>query len=210
VTRRLQNTSSRRCKAGIQRQSWLAYVWGDDHAESVGLAVMIGMLIGCGGGEELAKPLLAHRRRRPRRCSGAAARSRPGQAYELDVIVEGEPDEGAPPLTVKFRATSKGRGGPWKFAWDFGDGATSAEQNPTHIYEGRRVHRDSVTDQRNNTGNDEIDVFVERTRVRITGRPRRAALRPRQPAERRSSWSPSAAQPVWSAARHSSRRRASA
>src|SRR4029453_3691 len=55
---------------------------------------------------------------------------------ELDVIAEAEPDEGAPPLKVQFTASvEEEEGGPWTFAWDFGDGSKSAEQNPVHTYD---------------------------------------------------------------------------
>jgi PKD repeat protein len=45
-----------------------------------------------------------------------------------------EPREGtAAPLIVRFTDTSLGR--PVAWSWDFGDGMTSAEQNPVHTYE---------------------------------------------------------------------------
>jgi PKD repeat protein len=84
--------------------------------------------------------------------------------YELDVIAEAEPDEGAPPLKVQFTASvEEEEGGPWKFAWDFGDGNKSAEQNPVHTYAkvGEYTATLTVTDQKNNKGTDEIDIFVE-------------------------------------------------
>ena len=40
---------------------------------------------------------------------------------------------GAAPLTVSF--TDKSTGKPTSWSWDFGDGSTSTEQNPTHIYQ---------------------------------------------------------------------------
>lgn len=43
------------------------------------------------------------------------------------------PTSGAPPLTVQF--TDKSGGSPTAWAWDFGDGQTSTEQNPSHIYD---------------------------------------------------------------------------
>jgi len=45
-----------------------------------------------------------------------------------------EPIEGNTPLSVQFTDESAGNVTAW--AWDFGDGNTSFEQNPNHIYEG--------------------------------------------------------------------------
>ena len=44
----------------------------------------------------------------------------------------GTPTSGVVPLTVNFNDLSSG--GPTSWAWDFGDGATSTLQNPSHIY----------------------------------------------------------------------------
>ncbi|EKF87111.1 PKD domain-containing protein [Methanobacterium formicicum DSM 3637] len=43
------------------------------------------------------------------------------------------PTKGTVPLTVEFNDQSTGTN-PLTYAWDFGDGSTSAEQNPTHTY----------------------------------------------------------------------------
>jgi PKD repeat protein len=86
------------------------------------------------------------------------------EEYELDVIAEAEPDEGAPPLKVQFTASvEEDEGGPWKFEWEFGDGQKSTEQNPVHTYDkvGEYTATLTVTDQKNNKGTDEIDIFVE-------------------------------------------------
>jgi uncharacterized membrane protein len=77
--------------------------------------------------------------------------------YELDVIAEAEPDEGAPPLTVHFHGyVEEDEGGPWRFHWDFGDGASSEEQNPRHTYEsvGDYTAVVTATDRQGNTGTD--------------------------------------------------------
>ena len=86
------------------------------------------------------------------------------EEYELDVIAEAEPDEGAPPLKVQFTASvEEESGGPFSFKWDLGDGTTSTEQNPVHTYAkvGEYTATLTVTDQKGNKGTDEIDIFVE-------------------------------------------------
>jgi hypothetical protein len=124
-------------------------------------ACVLGALLGCGGeppAEDAPKPAMM-----PTTLPPAAAA--PDGAYELDVIVEAEPDEGAPPLAVQFHGyIEEDEGGPWTFAWDFGDGNKSTEQNPRHTYEqeGEYTATLVVTDQRTYTGSDEIDVFVEK------------------------------------------------
>jgi len=45
---------------------------------------------------------------------------------------DASPREGSVPLTVTFTDLSTGNPSGW--AWDFGDGASSAEQYPTHVY----------------------------------------------------------------------------
>jgi PKD repeat protein len=53
----------------------------------------------------------------------------------------GSPRSGLPPLEVQFSDTSTGTITSWR--WSFGDGRTSTEQNPSHIYE--RIGVYSVT-----------------------------------------------------------------
>jgi len=123
------------------------------------------VLAGCGGSETTTTtpPTTV-----PKVTATTAAPNAQGQdadeEYELDVIAEAEPDEGAPPLKVQFTASvEEDEGGPWKFEWDFGDGQKSAEQNPVHTYDkvGEYTATLTVTDQKNNKGTDEIDIFVE-------------------------------------------------
>jgi PKD repeat protein len=49
------------------------------------------------------------------------------------------------PLTVNFEATANGGCPPIAYAWDFGDGTTSAEQNPSHTYQAEGDYAPSLT-----------------------------------------------------------------
>jgi PKD repeat protein len=44
------------------------------------------------------------------------------------------PSSGSSPLTVNFTGGASGGVSPYTYVWDFGDGNTSASQNPTHTY----------------------------------------------------------------------------
>jgi PKD repeat protein len=130
-----------------------------------GLAVGLVSLVACGGGSQT--PPATSTTIAP--TAGSAPKAPPAAAeddaeYELDVIAEAEPDEGAPPLKVEFTASvEEETGGPFTFAWDFGDGQKSTEQNPVHTYDkvGEYTATLEVTNQKGNKGTDEIDVFVE-------------------------------------------------
>jgi PKD repeat protein len=131
-----------------------------------GLVAGLALLGGCGGGEAPTTTTAT-----PTTSTVAAPRTPttvPTAAedleYELDVIAEAEPDEGAPPLKVQFTASvEEETGGPFTFAWDFGDGGKSTEQNPIHTYDkvGEYTATLTVTNQKGNKGTDEIDIFVE-------------------------------------------------
>jgi len=130
-----------------------------------GLAVGLVFLGACGGGSET--PPTTNTTIAPA-AGGTMPKTPPvvedDAEYELDVIAEAEPDEGAPPLKVEFTASvEEETGGPFTFAWDFGDGQKSTEQNPVHTYSqvGEYTATLEVTNQKGNKGTDEIDVFVE-------------------------------------------------
>jgi PKD repeat protein len=55
------------------------------------------------------------------------------------------PDHGPAPLSVSFTDTSSGPVAAWH--WDFGDGATSTLQNPTHIYTETGIYTVALTAQ---------------------------------------------------------------
>ena len=86
-------------------------------------------------------------------------------ADELYVDLEGDPDEGAPPLTVKWTSTVEDGTPPYTYKWDFGDGTpASTEANPTHVYqkEGEFTATLSVSDSKGLTGSEEYDILVEK------------------------------------------------
>jgi len=86
-------------------------------------------------------------------------------AEELYVDLEGDPDEGAPPLTVKWTSTVEDGTPPYTYKWDFGDGSpASSEANPTHVYqkEGEFTATLSVSDSKGLTGSEEYDILVEK------------------------------------------------
>jgi hypothetical protein len=55
----------------------------------------------------------------------------------------GTPTSGAVPLSVEF--TDESTNAPTSWAWDFGDGDTSTDQNPTHVYEAPGVYTVALT-----------------------------------------------------------------
>jgi PKD repeat protein len=80
---------------------------------------------------------------------------------ELYVDAEADPDEGSPPLTVKFTSTVEDATGAVTCEWDFGDGtAKSTEMNPTHTYDkvGDYVAALRCKDSKGIEGETEIDV----------------------------------------------------
>ena len=130
-----------------------------------GVAVGLVSLVACGGGSQTpptTSTTMAPAANAPK--ANTAGTEHDDSDYELDVIAEAEPDEGAPPLKVEFTASvEEETGGPFTFAWDFGDGQKSTEQNPVHTYEkvGEYTATLEVTNQKGNKGTDEIDIFVE-------------------------------------------------
>ena len=89
-----------------------------------GLAASLVTFAACGGGpEKAAAPAATTTTGKP---MAAVTTTTVEEEYELDVIAEAEPDEGAPPLKVQFTASvEEESGGPFSFSWDFGDGSKS-------------------------------------------------------------------------------------
>lgn len=80
---------------------------------------------------------------------------------ELYVDAEADPDEGPPPLTVKFTSTIEDATGAVTCDWDFGDGTPhGTDLNPSHTYqaEGDFVVTLKCKDSKGIEGETEIDV----------------------------------------------------
>jgi len=52
----------------------------------------------------------------------------------LSASASASPTSGQPPLTVNFTGGASGGVAPYSYSWNFGDGASSAAQNPSHTY----------------------------------------------------------------------------
>ena len=94
----------------------------------------------------------------------AAAPAANEPADELYVDLEAEPDEGAPPLTVKFTTSIEDGTPPYTYSWDFGDSSgSSTDANPSHVYQkaGEFTATVNVKDSKGLTGSEEYDVLVE-------------------------------------------------
>ncbi len=92
----------------------------------------------------------------------------PAAAADADVdcfvIVDAEPDFGAPPLTVNFVTETDCTGEPVTFSWDFGDGSKGGnDAKPSHAYDkpGDYIAVVTVTAPDGGEGTDEIDITVD-------------------------------------------------
>jgi len=105
----------------------------------------------------------------PAKVAAPAAAPKPqasgeGEVDELYVDLDADPDEGAPPLTVKFTSTVEDATPPLTYNWDFGDGSTPAtEASPTHVYQkaGEFTATLTVKDSKGISGSEEVDILVE-------------------------------------------------
>ncbi|MDZ7859168.1 MAG: PKD domain-containing protein [Candidatus Krumholzibacteriota bacterium] len=79
---------------------------------------------------------------------------------KLVVTASGNPTSGTAPLSVEFAGSATGGCPNYKFAWDFGDGNTSRERNPNHVYqtEGDYTALLTVTDSKNNTQEKSVSI----------------------------------------------------
>jgi hypothetical protein len=100
----------------------------------------------------------------PAAAAGGAATAAPQDEADCFVLVDAEPDFGAPPLAVHFTTETDCTGAPVTFSWDFGDGAKGGnEPNPSHTYDkpGDYLAVVTATAPDGGSGTDEIDITVD-------------------------------------------------
>lgn len=79
-----------------------------------------------------------------------------GILYDIDI--EGDPMSGPAPLTVQFTSDTDGYVGIIEYDWDFGDGNSSASDDPSHIFTEAGVY--TVTCVANN-GENSVSTSIE-------------------------------------------------
>jgi hypothetical protein len=132
---------------------------------SLTLLALTATLGGCGGcNGDQAPPAPAATPPAGEQPAAAPPAAPAGTEVDCFVIVDAEPDFGAPPLTVNFITEIDCTGQPVTYSWDFGDGATGGnDPKPTHVYAkpGDYVATVTVTAPDGGTGSDEIDITVD-------------------------------------------------
>ncbi|MGD9764343.1 MAG: PKD domain-containing protein [Candidatus Binatia bacterium] len=131
------------------------------------IAVLAAVLAGCRGCRN-GEPPPPTPTSAPPATAAATGEAEPQAADELEadcfVIVDAEPDFGAPPLTVNFSTETDCSSEPVAFSWDFGDGTSGGnEPKPSHTYAkaGDFVAVVTVTAPDGARGTDEIDITVD-------------------------------------------------
>lgn len=81
---------------------------------------------------------------------------------ELQALAGSTTTSGESPLTVNFVGQAQGGVPPYRFDWAFGDGTTSASQDPRHTYDssGQFIVVLTVTDSKNNVSASSISIQV--------------------------------------------------
>jgi len=93
---------------------------------------------------------------------GGTAHATLNISIKLQALAGFTTSSGAPPLTVDFVGQAQGGVAPYRFEWIFGDGATSAIQNPSHTYNssGQFAVVLTVLDSRDNRSTSSLTVQV--------------------------------------------------
>jgi PKD repeat protein len=89
-------------------------------------------------------------------------------AFESSVVnpvvvsISASPTSGQAPLTVNFSGGASGGTSPYTYSWNFGDGQSSTQQNPSHTYlaAGNYVATLGVTDSKGATASKTVTITV--------------------------------------------------
>jgi PKD repeat protein len=81
----------------------------------------------------------------------------------LQAHLTASPTSGSAPLIVQYHGSTSGGSTPYKYHWDFGDGNTSNQQNPTHTFQqvGPYTVKLAVTDSENRQATASLVIVVE-------------------------------------------------
>jgi len=90
------------------------------------------------------------------------------QALSLTALIDVTPSYGKPPLAVEFSGSGSGPDGTMitSYHWDFGDGNSSDDQNPTYTYEEAGQYQvtltitETIPDQPDNTASTDVYINV--------------------------------------------------
>jgi len=79
----------------------------------------------------------------------------------LTCVASGDPKSGGPSLMVQFEGSADGGCPPYTYSWVFGDGSSSIEQDPRHVYDtmGNYTTRLTVTDSKGNECQESVSVI---------------------------------------------------
>lgn len=88
-----------------------------------------------------------------------------GENPLLDANADASPTSGETPLAVNFTGNATGGTSPYSYSWDFGDGQSSFQQNPSHTFytAGNYSVFLTVTDSNNNQDSDSLIITVTDT-----------------------------------------------
>ncbi|MCR6692027.1 MAG: PKD domain-containing protein [archaeon YNP-LCB-003-016] len=103
------------------------------------------------------------------------------KSIPIKIIISANPTSGKAPLTVQFTASPSGGIPPYSYKWDFGDGETSTEQNPSRTYTkaGDYVVTCTVRDSMGSQSTAEITIKVEgETGVTLSFQPSKGNVAP--------------------------------
>jgi PKD repeat protein len=81
----------------------------------------------------------------------------------LAISASASPTSGEAPLTVNFTTSVSGGASPYSYKWDFGDEATSSDQNPSHTFSDKGDYSVTltVTDSDNSQATDSLSITVK-------------------------------------------------